>query len=960
MPQMLDRLIQMLRIINYGPTLAELISRNIVSQVPITSDILQFTSITSGMTDWLHFSNLETIIRDGELYLEQKQKRNASNSEEHLPMKISGLNDQPNSLTSSRLANSEPVQQRSSNCVLTNDSVAINRNLVSQDSNDNDNDNDDDMMDELLTAFSSNQSDDGLRDIQLSSLISVMQVAQRLGIASMTPLGRTLLQGQLTEQNDRQDRRTRNTTENRPDSALRRAKKELQFHALLLAPHQIELIFVFCTLLSGRRKINIQQRFAELGLSSILMTMYDRMSWDAPPFTGNNPIEHIHGPGCDCNPESAVRVQFLRLIHNFYDRDFLGNYNKMLMLSKNEIQLIQKYKNITTNTYTIDKTMFQTMPTELEKGLIRRIAETLAKEPIDSVYRFWLSACIENFLRGCGQIGQIFMAQVGVLSCTMQHIIELVPSPLSTLQTSFDLLGELVKCNRVVLEMIDNYLDEEKFVIFTSKMMNNLVDSNVFVRSLYLSFELLFPNSCAGGCVDIIKVNDESTIRMDNLIDSLTPQQRQKMLDCYGFYVDSLICCNSKEDQSTLASINDNSMKTEFLPTDNVHYLVDTWIQVAPKPLSPRAISIYQDKETVDQYLSSFLSQKNGKITNSSIELKDNRDASNHSYLPVSEFNTSTNKNHTERKDTSLSQFGSGVYGALKDIHAATTHFLNFKSDPGKATDNNLSLAVNRSLKIDHDTNTDLEGEEFYTPPEQPRFVRPMTSVVPSSATATATATMNKSAGDSSSTKSYSAMYGEPNIFTSADVLVPEPAKAEKVVDRYSNSYNNSKSDSQKTMLYDTKTYFVSSNENNSKYDNIDNSRHSITDTIDNSETSKYIDCRNNIEESATPMNQTKSNNDHISDRNSQSVHDNNSDRTMSNSTLSRVEFVPQILDKKLEEFDVSYVSLPLKKMRDFLTREKISVLVRLMSTVILRSVNHENICCLNTTLLILLLEYRR
>jgi hypothetical protein len=36
------------------------------------------------------------------------------------------------------------------------------------------------------------------------------------------------------------------------------AKKELQFHAMLLAPHQIELIFVMCTLLSGRRKINLQ------------------------------------------------------------------------------------------------------------------------------------------------------------------------------------------------------------------------------------------------------------------------------------------------------------------------------------------------------------------------------------------------------------------------------------------------------------------------------------------------------------------------------------------------------------------------------------------------------------------------------------------------------------------------------------------------------------------------------
>jgi hypothetical protein len=42
-------------------------------------------------------------------------------------------------------------------------------------------------------------------------------------------------------------------------------------------------------------------------------------------YIGHNPMEHIHGPSCDCNPESALRVQYLRLVHNFYDRDFLGN-----------------------------------------------------------------------------------------------------------------------------------------------------------------------------------------------------------------------------------------------------------------------------------------------------------------------------------------------------------------------------------------------------------------------------------------------------------------------------------------------------------------------------------------------------------------------------------------------------------------------------------------------------------
>lgn len=50
-------------------------------------------------------------------------------------------------------------------------------------------------------------------------------------------------------------------------------------------------------------------RLAALGLGDVLLRMFTRMSWDAPAFSGHNPLEHIHGPDCTCNPESALRVQ---------------------------------------------------------------------------------------------------------------------------------------------------------------------------------------------------------------------------------------------------------------------------------------------------------------------------------------------------------------------------------------------------------------------------------------------------------------------------------------------------------------------------------------------------------------------------------------------------------------------------------------------------------------------------
>jgi hypothetical protein len=43
-----------------------------------------------------------------------------------------------------------------------------------------------------------------------------------------------------------------------------------------------------------------------------------------------------------------------------------------------------------------------------------------------------------------------------------------------------------------------------------------------------------------------------------------------------------------------------------------------------------------------------------------------------------------------------------------------------------------------------------------------------------------------------------------------------------------------------------------------------------------------------------------------------------------------------------------------------FLTQEREHILLRLMSTVTVHTVNHENICCLNTALLILVLAEKR
>jgi hypothetical protein len=75
----------------------------------------------------------------------------------------------------------------------------------------------------------------------------------------------------------------------------------------------------------------------------------------------------------------------------------------------------------------------------------------------------------------------------------LDHLVEDVSSErlhcAGSLQTSFDLLGELGKGNAGVVRLLVNDLEEESFRKLMSVAAANLVDSNVFIRSLLLSLE---------------------------------------------------------------------------------------------------------------------------------------------------------------------------------------------------------------------------------------------------------------------------------------------------------------------------------------------------------------------------------------------------------------------------------------------------------------------------------------
>jgi len=113
------------------------------------------------------------------------------------------------------------------------------------------------------------------------------------------------------------------------------------------------------------------------------------------------------------------------------------------------------------------------------------------KLPSEQPYRFWMSSCIEAFLRGSDLIFQRFVAiKLGLLKYLVNDILSEDKKCSGSLQTGFDLLGELMKFNREIFGEFNKLLvSESKFSKFINNVTSNLVDSNVFLRAMILSLE---------------------------------------------------------------------------------------------------------------------------------------------------------------------------------------------------------------------------------------------------------------------------------------------------------------------------------------------------------------------------------------------------------------------------------------------------------------------------------------
>jgi hypothetical protein len=322
--------------------------------------------------------------------------------------------------------------------------------------------------------------------------------------------------------------------------------------------HQVEVLFLLCALLGGPAKVTAQDTAAAAGLVPALECMFGSIDWDAPaeaaaPHDAQADDAHgLHGPGCTCNPANALKLQFLRAVHAFLERDADNRRNKRLLLSPADVARHygdesggERGTGSAASSAGAGGAPTATQPSMMsamaaarrrltlciaraaaprgapapplpplplppsplpatlppaataatgETGLMGKLLRRLVLEPPDSPHRFWLASCAEAFLRGSRPADQRFAAASGLMPHLLADVLsesEEGPKPSGALQISCDLLGELIKHSRPLFCELDAALAAVpgRLARLTGVLMAHLVDSNVLLRAVALSLE---------------------------------------------------------------------------------------------------------------------------------------------------------------------------------------------------------------------------------------------------------------------------------------------------------------------------------------------------------------------------------------------------------------------------------------------------------------------------------------
>eukprot|EP00727_Mastigamoeba_balamuthi_P006289 m51a1_g2280 hypothetical protein (780) ;mRNA; r:382352-385314 len=259
----------------------------------------------------------------------------------------------------------------------------------------------------------------------------------------------------------------------------------VSLHSITLATQQSDLLTVLCSLANGRRKREVQRELSRLGAIPAIERFFQAFQWDHEHISASvAEADQSGGDGLDV----AIRVQLLRLILNVADCDW---QTKMLFLSCREREQLGAPRLpsalLSVAAAEADGATAE-QGQEGQHGFLGQIVDCLMKMEPDTPLRFWFTSIVDGFLRGLDIHFASHVVQSGLFVSLVKPLVLDVKVDL---QTTFDLLGELIRFNPSTFGVIDSLCETpEQKAKFEGRVLGNLVDSNVFIRALLITTEL--------------------------------------------------------------------------------------------------------------------------------------------------------------------------------------------------------------------------------------------------------------------------------------------------------------------------------------------------------------------------------------------------------------------------------------------------------------------------------------
>ena len=288
--------------------------------------------------------------------------------------------------------------------------------------------------------------------------------------------------------------------------------------------HHGDVLFLLCTLMQGAHKAAAQDAIMAAGFPATARLLFDCIDWESPDHDADSPAGGLHGPNCTCSARSALRVQFLRCLHAFIERDGSRNgddadarvrVHKLSLLSADEIAQFYPHDAAASCTPSGGKsegdsaaspktpgrtrgvvaaarqrlsqcmtrsTLWMPSPSGSHAaaaavsgpagpapeaqpsapGLMTKLIKQFMTTGYDASHCFWLASCVDAYLRAADAADQHYVASTGILRHLVREVLTHDRTrPPGSLQAVFDILAELVKFNAVVWEQLQDALEAE-------------------------------------------------------------------------------------------------------------------------------------------------------------------------------------------------------------------------------------------------------------------------------------------------------------------------------------------------------------------------------------------------------------------------------------------------------------------------------------------------------------------